>query len=133
MTLDVGVMGAQVLQDWDLNSAQLVEVRALPHPDDWSTTAWVIERIYAGSVLDLLGFEEDDLVLGINGSPTSDHTRTADDLIAWFDAMLERDTVEVEIDRGGQRMVLTFVAVNVPQGAARQMMYGVLRRGYETR
>lgn len=133
MTIDVGVLGAQVLQAWDLNAAQLVDVRPARHPDDPSAHAWGIDRLYAGSVLDTLGFEEDDVVLSINGSPTDDHTRTADDLIAWFDAMLERDAVEVEIDRGGQRMVLTFVAVNVPQGAARQMMYGVLRRGYETR
>lgn len=133
MTIDIGVLGAQVLQAWDLNAAQLVDVRPARHPDDPSAHAWGIDRLYAGSVLDTLGFEEDDVVLSINGAPTDDHTRTADDLIAWFDAMLEREAVEVDIDRGGQRVVLTFVAVNVPQGAARQMMYGVLRRGYESR
>ena len=64
------------------------------------------------------------------GEAAAIHGHGLDDLIAWFDAMLEHDVVEVEIDRGGQRMVLSYVAVNVPQGAARQMMYGVLRRGY---
>lgn len=132
MTIDVGLMGAQVLQAWDLNAAQLVDVRAETHPDRPTAYAWRIERLHAGSVLDQLGFVQDDLVLAINGSPTADHTRSADDLIAWFDAMLDVGTVSVEIERTGARTTLVFETVNVPQGAARQMLYGVLRRGYGT-